>query len=202
MSDSVRVKAARKMEGLRRFGAHTKGWKLRCPSCGHFQSVLDFKHHHKGISAVKTVHGLATSIAAVKTALASHVLSTDQAIDVLWDLAIEASSRRDLQYVKGTSAVIDRLCNRLETTQTSIHLETTVMSMHIVKKALIRAEGYPLGQPAPLYLNCDCGREVAIDKPEWQHTLKEIATRKLSRYTCLCGNTYDCRGWLVTAREF
>jgi hypothetical protein len=30
------------------------------------------------------------------------------------------------------------------------------------KAAIIRRPGYPIGQPAPVYLNCSCGKEVDV----------------------------------------
>jgi hypothetical protein len=52
------------------------------------------------------------------------------------------------------------------------------------KAALIREPGYPVGVPAPMYLNCSCGHKVNVFQT--------------SNTTCpKCGTTYDSRGWIV-----
>lgn len=58
-----------------------------------------------------------------------------------------------------------------------------------LKTALIRRPGYPIGQPAPLYLNC-CGREIDVEKPfDKSHSV-----------TCqTCGTIYDGGGWVIGA---
>lgn len=195
MSEIVyRISDKVKLEGLRRFGEQIKGWALRCPNCRHALSVRDFQNH-KDVPPLKTIHGLACSVAVVKNALATHLISTDEAINVLWDLVNEASPRQDVHYIQGTSAVIDRLFDRVRSNLTSIHIGNA----HAVKKALIRTKGYRVGQPSSLQLTCDCGRKVPIEKPESEHTMRDIATGNLSRYACACGVIYDCRGWLVGA---
>jgi hypothetical protein len=54
------------------------------------------------------------------------------------------------------------------------------------KTALIRREGYPIGQPAPMYLNC-CGKAIDVEKPfDKTHTV-----------TCPhCRVSYDGAGWV------
>jgi len=188
-----RISAEAKLEGHRRFGKQIKGWALRCPSCGHFQSVRDFQIHKHVPITIKTVHGLACSVAVVKNALATHLMSTDEAVNVLWDLVNEASPNQDLHYLKGTSTVIDTLLKRVRSNRTSVHVE----NFHIVKKVLVRTKGSRRPVP-PLHITCNCGREVPIQKPESKHTMRDLATGKLSRYACVCGIVYDCRGWLVS----
>ncbi len=55
-------------------------------------------------------------------------------------------------------------------------------SIKLVKLALKRDISVPIGQPAPLHLDCPCGVEVPV----------------ISDYqTCIgCGNTYDEAGYL------
>ena len=52
------------------------------------------------------------------------------------------------------------------------------------KRALIRDPNVPIGQPAPLHVECECGAQVPIelDGPDAR---------------CECGIVYDCRGWIV-----
>ena len=63
----------------------------------------------------------------------------------------------------------------------------TTTSMR-AKVAVIRAPGYPMGQPAPGYLNCPCGAQPAtlIDGPD---------------VPCTCGVTYTANGWIVDATD-
>ena len=57
--------------------------------------------------------------------------------------------------------------------------------MQRIKAALIRAEGYPIGEPAPLHVNCACGTEVPI-------------VSAFQNATCAkCGTVYDSRGWII-----
>ena len=49
------------------------------------------------------------------------------------------------------------------------------------KAALIRDEGYPVGQPAPCHFNCECGATVPADS---------------DRNVCVCGIVYDACGWI------
>lgn len=56
------------------------------------------------------------------------------------------------------------------------------------KRALIRRPGYPVGQPAPCFIHCGCGREVDV-----------IESRKPQ--PCPCGLTYDAAGWIVAEAQ-
>lgn len=58
----------------------------------------------------------------------------------------------------------------------------TEASMKCVKKALIRAEGVPIGQTAELHVNCSCGEQVRIVT-----TLNQCSG---------CSTVYDGRGWI------
>jgi hypothetical protein len=53
------------------------------------------------------------------------------------------------------------------------------------KVARIREEGYPIGRPAPTYLNCPCGA-----KPR---------TNGISQVTCTCGTRYSGCGWILAS---
>lgn len=50
------------------------------------------------------------------------------------------------------------------------------------KVAIIRRPGYPVGRPAPCYLNCPCGAEPPVPS-DW--------------IGCSCGRRYDALGWLI-----
>lgn len=55
--------------------------------------------------------------------------------------------------------------------------------MPITKKALIRKVGYPVGEPAPLYIVCLCSN--ILDMPG-------------TGASCgFCGRTWDNAGWLL-----
>jgi hypothetical protein len=57
---------------------------------------------------------------------------------------------------------------------------------NLVKVAVIRMPGYPIGQPAPCYLNCPCGA-----KPK---------RGGLAEYVpCVCGAVYSFNGYLVNS---
>jgi hypothetical protein len=57
-----------------------------------------------------------------------------------------------------------------------------------VKRALKREPGYPVGVPAPLYLDCTCGHKLSIPQ-----------VRGLPvTFICACGIEYDAAGWVVT----
>ena len=53
------------------------------------------------------------------------------------------------------------------------------------KLALKRAEGWPVGQPAPMYVDCLCGRRELWIIPEIGATCDG------------CGRQFDSRGWIV-----
>lgn len=58
-----------------------------------------------------------------------------------------------------------------------------------VKRAWIRCEGYPVGQPAPGYFRCGCGRKV--DCPTYGQR---------EPVTCpTCGTIYNGHGWILNA---
>jgi hypothetical protein len=59
-------------------------------------------------------------------------------------------------------------------------------TMRLTKVAMIREPGYPVGQPAPLYLNCPCGAKPRTDARDPEFTFIE----------CACGRVYDSLGWL------
>ena len=52
------------------------------------------------------------------------------------------------------------------------------------KLALIRDSSVPIGQPAPMHLECKCGNHIDVDE---------------DRNACSCGAVYDSRGYVVTA---
>lgn len=53
-----------------------------------------------------------------------------------------------------------------------------------MKAALIRAPGYPVGQPAPMHLNCECGEQCPVPS---------IGLK----VRCRCGIEYDAGGWIT-----
>ena len=61
------------------------------------------------------------------------------------------------------------------------------MSTRLVKVAMIRRPGYPVGVSAPLYLNCPCGAQPAV--PE---NMEGIVT-------CACGKRYTPDGFVYYA---
>lgn len=52
------------------------------------------------------------------------------------------------------------------------------------KLAQIRDSSVPIGQPAPLHLECKCGNRVNIDG---------------DRNGCVCGAVYDAQGYVIVA---
>jgi hypothetical protein len=60
-------------------------------------------------------------------------------------------------------------------------MEADMTTLELVKVARIRQPGYPVGVPAPMYLNCPCGA-----KPEAPDLVVE----------CACGRVYDANGYL------
>lgn len=60
------------------------------------------------------------------------------------------------------------------------------METRLVKRALIRAEGYPEGAPAPMYIQCGCGVKRDIIRP---------FDRNSFTY-CECGLIYDGAGYI------
>jgi len=52
------------------------------------------------------------------------------------------------------------------------------------KVAMIREQGYQMGKPAPLYLNCKCGAKPSTD----------IDTK--ADVNCSCGKVYTYNGWI------
>lgn len=60
------------------------------------------------------------------------------------------------------------------------------MMSRLTKVAQIQHDGYPVGTPAPMYLDCPCNAKP--DVPEDGETV-----------TCDCGVEYDARGWIVAS---
>ena len=58
----------------------------------------------------------------------------------------------------------------------------------MIKVAMIREPGYPIGKPAPCYLNCPCGA-----RPSTRHHGEHVA--------CACGRVYTSLGYLVSASD-
>ncbi len=57
------------------------------------------------------------------------------------------------------------------------------------KRALIRDQETPMGQPGRMHLVCECGHKIDIDRPFDSD----------AEYTCPCGIVYN--GWgFITAR--
>ena len=54
------------------------------------------------------------------------------------------------------------------------------------KVAMIREPGHPIGQPAPVYLNCPCGAKPSVP-----------AMSADVHVHCQCGKVYTFDGWLV-----
>ena len=57
----------------------------------------------------------------------------------------------------------------------------------LIKVAIIREPGHPVGTPAPCYLNCPCGA---------QPRTSVTADPDFSFIECPCGRVYDIAGWL------
>ena len=62
----------------------------------------------------------------------------------------------------------------------------------LVKAAWIREEGHPMGQPAPGFFRCSCGRKVSC--PVYGQP---------APVTCpACGTTYNGHGWIIRRAPF
>lgn len=60
------------------------------------------------------------------------------------------------------------------------------MTTGLIKIALKREAGYPIGQPAPLYANCPCGT-----------TISHLDYK--TGFTCPnCRNQYSADGWIIS----
>jgi hypothetical protein len=59
--------------------------------------------------------------------------------------------------------------------------------MGFTKRALIREHGYPVGVPAPVYLNCECGHKLSIP----------VVKGLPMTYQCVCLREYDAQGRIV-----
>lgn len=64
------------------------------------------------------------------------------------------------------------------------------MTSGYLKKALIREEGYPVGRPGPMYLNCVCGKKLPVQAPFTEECVP-----------CACGYVYDSRGWILNTGD-
>jgi hypothetical protein len=56
------------------------------------------------------------------------------------------------------------------------------MNSQRTKAALIRDPNVPVGTPAPLHVECECGRKVPVE---------------CGANLCECGISYDSRGWIT-----
>lgn len=55
-----------------------------------------------------------------------------------------------------------------------------------MKKAIIRDAGYPVGSPAPMHINCECGTSIPVGE---------------QGATCyICGIKYDVYGWIISRK--
>lgn len=57
------------------------------------------------------------------------------------------------------------------------------MESKIVKVAVIREAGYPMGEPAPCYIKCACGAKP----PAY-----------MGEFVCRCGVRYSADGWVLS----
>ncbi len=60
----------------------------------------------------------------------------------------------------------------------------------LLKRAVCRRDGYPIGVPAPCYLTCQCGKTLDVPRPFTDE-----------RVQCPCGQAYDSFGWLKIRPE-
>lgn len=60
--------------------------------------------------------------------------------------------------------------------------------MKCLKRAVKREEGYPIGVPAPVYLDCECGHHLNLP----------VISGLPMTFICLCGREYDSRGWILS----
>jgi hypothetical protein len=58
--------------------------------------------------------------------------------------------------------------------------------MPYTKLATIRDPDVPIGEPAPLHINCHCSQHLQVSS---------------NRNVCQCGAIYDRRGYVVKASE-
>jgi hypothetical protein len=65
------------------------------------------------------------------------------------------------------------------------------MTSKVLKVALRRRDGWPVGRPAPCYFVCVCGKEIYL--PEGP----DGYPAKFGTIKCECGVGYDERGWIV-----
>ncbi len=66
------------------------------------------------------------------------------------------------------------------------------MTLTLVKKAIIRDEGYPQGVSAPCHINCECGHRVPVG----------FADHHFEPSQCVCGMRYDEHGFLAGRPTF
>jgi len=59
-------------------------------------------------------------------------------------------------------------------------------------KRAVRVEADAVGIARTPYVVCECGHKV---------NLPAIAHMPMAGYECLCGITYDSRGWIIGKRE-
>lgn len=62
---------------------------------------------------------------------------------------------------------------------------TTITTITKTKIAMVRSPGFPIGMPAPLCLNCECG----------SNPLTDVETK--SNVKCSCGKFYTYNGWII-----
>lgn len=67
---------------------------------------------------------------------------------------------------------------------TPLKVETMIATFSKTKCALLRRPGYPIGTPAPLYIECICGRD--LDAPGHGDIRCEV-----------CGREYNPDGWVL-----
>ena len=64
--------------------------------------------------------------------------------------------------------------------------------MEMIKRAVKREPGYPVGVSAPLYLDCSCGEKISLP----------VIPGLPMTYICgKCGTEYDSKGWILNKQE-
>lgn len=65
-------------------------------------------------------------------------------------------------------------------------MSANTQSLTLMKRALKPEQGYPVGHPAPMYIDCGCGNHLPV---------------KDGYNPCPCGFVYNGQGWVVNSGE-
>lgn len=144
--------------------------------------------------------GIQSTIKQLRLPMVSHyAISFDMAPFGLYGVRCQYKNGLAQVYVCDEGCQIVPLCSDfwpgevvLETVTTTVRREVieTQTTLRCTKRAVIRDAAVPIGQPAPLHINCGCGQKLTVNSDAFTGKAPD------ELIPCPCGITYDSRGYV------